>query len=135
VKQFVRYTLFAAIMAALTPACAPRAGRSSLAQPQDLYTLQVDGEPVSTAGDVNLLEVLRRKYTPLRLGEYASAEDRPLVIVDGVIQTGLYRLADMPAFHVANVQRLSGPEAMLFYGARARAGAIIVKTRQTDPRP
>jgi len=91
----------------------------------------VDGEEVLTAGDQNLLELLRRKATAYRLGEQAPADEQPLVLVDGVTMTdGARSLAGIPAFHVASVSLLRETEAVPLYGPRARKGAIIVRTRQ-----
>jgi hypothetical protein len=110
--------------------CAFSAGRADPEQPGDLRYVIVDGERVPTAGEESLLELLRRKLTARQLGENAARpQDEPAVFLDGVLLNGIYRLAEIPAFHAQCVQRLRGPQAVPHYGPRARSGAIVISTR------
>jgi hypothetical protein len=120
----------AGLLFVLTTGCAVRTGRLSVPRSNDLYIVIVDGDHVAT-GEANLLELLRRKATSLRLGEYPfPREYEPLVVVDGIPLDGLYRLEDIPAFHADTVRILRAAEALVGYGSRARNGAIVVTTKR-----
>jgi hypothetical protein len=91
----------------------------------------VDGEVVLTSGNRSLLELLRAKVNASRLGENASPEDQPLVIVDGIVMTdGPRSLAEIPASHAQAVVTMRGIEAVPVHGSKAEGGAIIVQTRR-----
>jgi hypothetical protein len=103
--------------------------------------VQVDSVPVAVAGNPTLLELLRRATFAGRLGEDAPPQDRPLVVIDGVIQLdGTAALASIPALQVGSVTTMRGARAVALYGPKAAAGAIVVRTRgregvRLSPRP
>lgn len=124
-----------ALIAGLAIACTARPSQSDPNQPFNPSIVVVDGDTVRV-GQQSLLELLHRMTTPHRLGVYAERrEDEPLILVDGAAQDGLYRLADIPAFHVAEVFRLRPIDAVSRFGPRARMGAIVVATKRKRGKP
>ena len=92
--------------------------------------VQVDGATLTVTGNQTLLELLRNATFASRLAELAPLHDRPLVVVDGVLQVnGPATLASMPAVQVASVTTLRGVRAYALYGPAAERGAIVVRTR------
>ena len=119
-----------ALTAALAAGCSSRSSQAHQTDSMDLSIVIIDGDTLR-AERQSLLELLYRASTPFRLGAYAERkEDEPLVLVDGAAQDGLYRLADLPAFHVAEVFRMRPIDAVSRYGPRARMGAIVVATKR-----
>jgi hypothetical protein len=108
----------------LLAACAAPA---RMADPEH-FTVVVDGRPLH-AGETSLLQLLHCCTSALRLGE-GTAEDEPMVQVDGVRLVSVMRLAHIPAFHAERVEVLRPTEAVPVYGPRARNGAILVWTRK-----
>lgn len=90
---------------------------------------------VPAAGDVDLLELLRRHVSPHRLGIHAmSPEHQPAVVVDGtVLNRGIQSLADVRAQHVESVSVLRPYEAVHRFGGLGSGGAIVVTTRRGPP--
>jgi hypothetical protein len=91
----------------------------------------VDGKPVTAGATQSLLDLLRLTLSATRLGDERPLELQPFVLVDGVaFVTGVRALADLPATHVDSVVVLRPAQAMGRYGARARWGAVVVRTRR-----
>lgn len=120
---------FVLLACVLLGGCATGTIRHESTHPSDF--LHVDGAPVTVMGNQTLLEVLRNATFASRLAEIAPPRDRPLVVVDGVLQgNGPATLASMSAAEVASVTTLRGVRAFALYGPPAERGAIIIRTRR-----
>lgn len=56
------------------------------------------------------------------------ADDRLVLIIDGVLTTRMSRLREMPASMIESIEILVARKAILLYGIDAGGGAIVVKT-------
>jgi hypothetical protein len=91
----------------------------------------VNGRAVHTAGNQSLLQVLRSAANPRRIGDELPPEQRPIVLLDGVmVRNGVAYLGQIPALQVESVTVLRNVEAIALHGPMARNGAILVTTRK-----
>lgn len=89
---------------------------------------------VIQVGEGSVLELLNNRYAGHVAHAFASTpRDEPLVRLDRVQLDGVYRLADVPAFHAASIAVLRLTEATSPYGPRGRHGAIVVITKRGPP--
>ncbi len=113
------------VAALLSAGCATGSGRYATSAAEIVI---VNGEPVAVHHHRNLLDVLALRREAI-LGS-ASQVDEPLLIVDGVRQTGAAaRLAEIRVEEVRRVTVLRAPDAFTRFGPEAINGAIVVETQ------
>jgi hypothetical protein len=87
-------------------------------------------------GGETLMDVLRRR-TPMYLrprgipsAELTGRADPIAVYINGSFSGGLDVLSSIPANTVFSVERVSGVDATIRYGAKHNSGALVVKLVQ-----
>lgn|SRR5574341_317106 len=111
-------------------ACAVRPSPAGLPGPDALYSVVLNGRLVHVSGG-SVLDLLSHPYAGSVARAYASTpRGEPVVLLDRVQLDGVYRLADVPAFHAASISVLRPVEARLRYGQRGSHGAILVTTKR-----
>ena len=123
----------AALTLALTiavSACAVRASPPGLSGLDALFGVVLNGRLIQVTGG-SVFELLNHPYAGhILLGHSSTPGGEPLVLLDRVQLDGLYRLADVPAFHAASISVVRPIEARSQFGPRAAYGAIVVLTKR-----
>lgn len=115
-------------------ACAGGAGRSHDSPLSDSKI--IDATEIENTGQFKsafeLVEKLRpnwlRSRGPATLGSRTGGQ--VMVYMDGVFFGGVLALRQIAVEHVAQIERLTGPEATTRYGTDHAAGALLVRTRR-----
>ncbi|TXH56669.1 MAG: SusC/RagA family TonB-linked outer membrane protein [Bacteroidia bacterium] len=101
-------------------------------------TQKVDGEQLAKVKGTNVVSSLNGKVSGLRVNNTTEfwensgiqlRGESALLVIDGVIASGVMSLQDIPADLIENIEVLKGPTAAALYGTRASGGAIMVTTK------
>lgn len=99
--------------------------------PVGMYALQVNGKAVDVPIVNSVYDALRRTTSASVLGDLSGFFVRPLVVFDGTENLdGLRALMAMPVCEAEAVELLRPVRAVALYGAKAGAGAIVIRTRR-----
>ena len=102
-------------------------------------TQKVDGEQLAKVKGTNVVSSLNGKVSGLRINNTTEfwensgislRGESALLVIDGVIASGVMSLQDIPADMIENIEVLKGPSAAAIYGTRANAGVIIITTKK-----
>ena len=86
--------------------------------------------------------VNRNKPTPVWVSQFITftsvdastqadgVEGDPLIVIDGVIQTGSTKLSNLEALEIDDVEIVKGDAAIRLYGDRAKDGAVHITTKE-----
>lgn len=116
-------------IAALDGACA-RSPRPRIDAVEDDRTMVLINDRMVPVVAGNAYDLIWRAAgdSPLRTRTSAD-DDPPVVVMDGVLLGSSSILQDLNAFQISSIVVLSPRQAFRAYGPRARAGAIVVKSR------
>lgn len=98
--------------------------------PVGMYTLQVNGKAVDVPIANTVYEALRRTTSASVLGDLSGSVARPLYVLDGAETLDGRALMAMPVCDAEAVELLRPVRAVALYGAKAGAGAIVIRTRR-----
>lgn len=81
--------------------------------------------PEGTGGQVSIIQGV-----PISPPTSVDGDQRPMVIVDGVVVSGDFDLAELDALDIESIEVIKAPAAAALYGSRAANGVIQITTRR-----